>query len=162
LFRREGPERRFAYIAVEAGGQAVLAWSRRMKIDSRHAPIGDVRRGMKGRILEAVIVGSGKDGTPACATVPAKSGERWLGETVGTHFGDSALNSSARTNANGREELSALSPKFCTQKPLRFSCAGDIKQEAGRVRAVVCETTVRASMVDVWRARSEIRDDTRN
>jgi hypothetical protein len=72
--RREGPERRFVYIAV--GRQAVQRfspWSRRMKIDVHTIPKAMIDKAANGMILEAVINGTGKDGTPACATVPVKS-----------------------------------------------------------------------------------------
>ena len=71
--RREGPERRFVYIAVGRQAGQHSTWSRRMKIDVHTLPLAMFDEAVKGRILEAVIVGTGKDGTPACATVPAKS-----------------------------------------------------------------------------------------
>jgi len=69
--RAEGPERRFIYIAIgtQAGDKA-SPWSRRMKIDIHTIPRALLERAAKGGVLEAVIAGRGKDGTPACATVP--------------------------------------------------------------------------------------------
>ncbi len=69
--RREGPSRRFVYIRIgELAGDPVSPWSRRMKID-----VHDIDRELLGRaisekgVVETVIGGTGKDGTPACATV---------------------------------------------------------------------------------------------
>ncbi|ALH79257.1 MULTISPECIES: DUF5990 family protein [Sphingopyxis] len=71
LVRREGPERRFVYICVgQMAGDPSSPWSRRMKIDIHdieqrlldEAPVGSGR-------IEISIIGTGKDGTPACATV---------------------------------------------------------------------------------------------
>lgn len=69
--RREGPERRFVYIRVgQAAGDPESTWTRRMKIDIHDiepelldAAVNDARR------IEISIIGTGKDGTPACATV---------------------------------------------------------------------------------------------
>ena len=69
--RNEGPERRFVYIAVgQQAGDKTSAWSRRMKID-----IHDIEQTMLDRaaandqVIAITINGTGKDGTPACATV---------------------------------------------------------------------------------------------
>lgn len=68
--RREGPERRFVYIAIagqagqtDAVGQVI---NRRAKIDVHEIPADLLQ---PGAVLEAVLPGRGKDGTPACATV---------------------------------------------------------------------------------------------
>lgn len=69
--RPEGPVRRFVYIRIgQAAGDLASPWSRRMKID-----IHDIDQDMldiganSGAIIETTIIGTGKDGTPACATV---------------------------------------------------------------------------------------------
>ena len=75
--RREGPQRRFVYIRIgQMAGDPSSPWSRRMKID-----IHDIEQAMLdaaatdgGRIAISVD-GTGKDGTPACATV-AVTGRR--------------------------------------------------------------------------------------
>jgi len=68
--RSEGPERRFVYIAIgEQAGQKGSSWSRRMKIDIHTIPQTLLDKAAKGKTLEAVINGTGKDGTPACATI---------------------------------------------------------------------------------------------
>jgi hypothetical protein len=68
--RSEGPERRFVYIAVarQAGGHD-LAWSRRMKIDIHTIPQPLLDGAFAGKRLTGTLAGTGKDGTPACATV---------------------------------------------------------------------------------------------
>lgn len=73
--RNEGPERRFVYVGVgEHAGQKGTPWSRRMKIDIHTIPQAQLDKAAKGKTLEAVINGTGKDGTPACATVtPVKA-----------------------------------------------------------------------------------------
>ena len=68
--RAEGPERRFVYVAV--GGQAgdpASPWSRRMKIDIHDIPETLLDEAAGGGLLEATIVATAADGSPACATV---------------------------------------------------------------------------------------------
>lgn len=68
--RREGPLRRFVYIALgTSAGQASSELSRRAKIDIHDISPELVDEARKGRVLEAVLPSRGKDGTPACATV---------------------------------------------------------------------------------------------
>jgi hypothetical protein len=68
--RSEEPERRFVYIAIgEQAGQTNTCWNRRMKIDIHPIPQPLLDKAAKGKVLEAVINGTGKDGTPACATI---------------------------------------------------------------------------------------------
>jgi hypothetical protein len=69
--RREGPERRFVYVRIgQSAGDRASPWSRRMKID-----IHDLDRDLLDRamasdgVLQITVDGTGKDGTPACATV---------------------------------------------------------------------------------------------
>lgn len=69
--RREGPERRFIYIRVgQSAGDMLSPWSRRMKIDI-HDIEQDLldRAAASGSVIEISVNGTGKDGTPACATV---------------------------------------------------------------------------------------------
>jgi hypothetical protein len=72
--RSEGPERRFVYIGVgQHAGQKNSQWSRRMKIDIHTIPQALLDKAVNGKALEAIIHGTAKDGSPACATVvPAK------------------------------------------------------------------------------------------
>lgn len=69
--RREGPTRKFVYIRIgDLAGDPSSPWSRRMKID-----IDDIDTALLDRaaaseeVIELVVGGTGKDGTPACATV---------------------------------------------------------------------------------------------
>lgn len=69
--RREGPERRFVYIRIgQLAGDPSSPWSRRMKIDI-HDIADDLleRAAMSGAVIETTVDGTGKDGTPACATL---------------------------------------------------------------------------------------------
>ena len=69
--RREGPERRFVYVRVgQAAGDPSSPWTRRMKIDIHDIDqaLLDAAASGGGRI-EISVIGTGKDGTPACATV---------------------------------------------------------------------------------------------
>lgn len=71
--RREGPQRRFVYIRVgQSAGEWSSPWSRRMKIDIHDIEQTLLDRAAAGEGVVAIFVnGTGKDGTPACATVPA-------------------------------------------------------------------------------------------
>jgi hypothetical protein len=70
--RREGPQRRFVYIRVgQSAGEWSSPWSRRMKIDIHNIEQTLLDRAAAGEGVVAIFVnGTGKDGTPACATVP--------------------------------------------------------------------------------------------
>jgi hypothetical protein len=68
--RREGPERRFVYIRIgQSAGQHGSEWSRRMKIDIHDLGQELLDAAIAGGTLELTVNGTGKDGTPACATV---------------------------------------------------------------------------------------------
>ena len=68
--RREGPSRRFVYIAIgTSAGQHASEWSRRAKIDIHDIPADLLVQAGEGRLLEVVLPGRAKDGGPACATV---------------------------------------------------------------------------------------------
>ena len=69
--RREGPVRRFVYVRVGTlAGDHASEWSRRMKIDVHDTPQDLLDRAMAGEgVIELTVNGTGKDGTPACATV---------------------------------------------------------------------------------------------
>lgn len=71
--RREGPTRRFVYVAVgKPAGDAASCWERRMKIDIHTIAQPLIDQAVAGKVLEVVVAGAGKDGTPACATVTPK------------------------------------------------------------------------------------------
>jgi len=68
--RREGPERRFVYIRIgQMAGDPASPWSRRMKIDIHDLGQDLLDRAIAGGIIEIAVDGTGRDGTPACATV---------------------------------------------------------------------------------------------
>jgi hypothetical protein len=69
--RSEGPLRRFIYIRIgQPAGDPSSPWSRRMKIDIHDIDGGLLARAAdSGEVIETVVIGTGKDGTPACATV---------------------------------------------------------------------------------------------
>lgn len=69
--RREGPVRRFVYIRIgQLAGDPSSPWSRRMKIDIHDiAPELLDRAANRGAVIETTVIGTDKDGTPACATV---------------------------------------------------------------------------------------------
>jgi hypothetical protein len=69
--RREGAVRRFVYIRIgDLAGDPTSAWSRRMKIDIHDIDAGLLERAAEGAgIIETVVDGTGRDGTPACATL---------------------------------------------------------------------------------------------
>ena len=70
FLRREGPVRRFVYIAIgTSAGQHASEWSRRAKIDIHDIPADLLTQAREGRLLEVVLPGRAKDGGPACATV---------------------------------------------------------------------------------------------
>lgn len=73
--RREGPERRFVYIAI--GGQAgdhASPWSRRVKVDIHDLPATQLEKALAGAVLEGRLPGRAQDGGPACATLKPLAG----------------------------------------------------------------------------------------
>lgn len=68
--RREGKDRRFVYIRIgQLAGDHATALNRRAKIDIHDIAPALLDRARAGAVLEVVLPGRGKDGTPACATV---------------------------------------------------------------------------------------------
>jgi hypothetical protein len=69
--RREGPVRRFFYIRVgQSAGDPSSCWSRRMKIDIHDLGSDLLARAAEdGKTIEIIVDGTGRDGSPACATV---------------------------------------------------------------------------------------------
>jgi hypothetical protein len=70
---------RFIYVnSGTSAGQANSCWTRRAKIALKGIGWDLIDRALAapGRVLEARIAGRGRDGGPACATVPLL-GERW-------------------------------------------------------------------------------------
>ena len=61
---------RFVYIGIgQFAGQADTPFSRRLKIPLRGITADMIRRASGGAVLEARVPGTGRDGTPACASV---------------------------------------------------------------------------------------------
>lgn len=72
--RSEGPERRFVYIAVgKQAGDHASCWARRMKIDIHGIAQALLDAVPEAGHMEGVVSGTGKDGSPACATVAVKA-----------------------------------------------------------------------------------------
>lgn len=68
--RREGPARRFVYIAMGQGaGDHFTDISRRAKIDIQDIPANLLDEARLGAVLTVTLPGRAKDGGPACATV---------------------------------------------------------------------------------------------
>lgn len=68
--RREGPVRRFVYVRIgQSAGDHGSPWSRRMKIDIHDTGEALIEAARSGGVIEILVDGTGKDGTPACATV---------------------------------------------------------------------------------------------
>ena len=68
--RREGKDRRFVYIRIgQSAGDHASEWSRRAKIDIQDIAPDLLIMARDGVVLEVVLPGRGRDGTPACATV---------------------------------------------------------------------------------------------
>jgi hypothetical protein len=61
---------RFVYIDIGAcAGQAGTPWSRRLKVPLGGITAEMIRRAASDAVLEASVPGTGRDGTPACASV---------------------------------------------------------------------------------------------
>ena len=67
--RREGPLRRFIYIAIGTSAGQHGEWSRRAKIDVHDIPAALLAQARAGQTLEMILPGRARDGGPACATV---------------------------------------------------------------------------------------------
>lgn len=75
--RREGPVRRFVYIRIgKPAGDCFSPWARRAKIDIHDIPADLLVQARASRVLEIVLPGRGKDGSPTCATVRSTTGWR--------------------------------------------------------------------------------------
>ncbi|ALJ09299.1 DUF5990 family protein [Brevundimonas sp. DS20] len=67
--RREGPSRRFIYIAIGTSAGQHGEWIRRAKIDVHDIPAALLAQARAGQTLEVILPGRARDGGPACATV---------------------------------------------------------------------------------------------
>lgn len=70
------PAGRFVYInSGTLAGQADSCWTRRAKVPLTGITWALIKRARAaGSVLETEVAGTGRDGGPACATVPLKSG----------------------------------------------------------------------------------------
>ena len=70
-FVQGSPQERFVYIGIGTfAGQIDSPWSRRLKVPFRDITWDVVNQAVRGnKILEAHVRGTGKDGSPTCATV---------------------------------------------------------------------------------------------
>ena len=70
------PQERFVYLDIGTyAGQTDTPWSRRLKIPLRGITWDVVKQVSRGtNVLEASVPGTGKDGSPTCATVKPFSG----------------------------------------------------------------------------------------
>ncbi len=67
------PAGRFVYVRVgTAAGDPASPWSRRVKIPLKDLGWDQIATLKPGERLEARYAGTGRDGSPACATVPLK------------------------------------------------------------------------------------------
>lgn len=73
--------RRFVYFRVgTSAGQHDSPWTRRGKVWLEDLPVALAREAAaSGRRVEARFPGTGKDGSPSCATVRPVDGWRWAG-----------------------------------------------------------------------------------
>ncbi|MFN4040950.1 MAG: DUF5990 family protein [Brevundimonas sp.] len=68
--RREGRDRRFVYIRIgKSAGDHASEWARRAKVDIHDIPPDLLAQARDGAVLQIVLPGRGRDGTPTCATV---------------------------------------------------------------------------------------------
>ncbi|WP_404415339.1 DUF5990 family protein [Brevundimonas vesicularis] len=67
--RREGPTRRFVYLAIGTSAGQHSEWTRRAKIDVHDIPSALLAQARAGQTLEVILPGRARDGGPACATV---------------------------------------------------------------------------------------------
>jgi hypothetical protein len=78
-FAQGPPSRRFVYVnSGKRAGQADSCWDRRAKVQLGGVDASLIERAAAaaGAVIEAQIAGTGRDGGPACATVPLVSGWR--------------------------------------------------------------------------------------
>lgn len=68
--RREGSERRFVYVSIgRMAGDPGSPWTLGMKIDIHDIGQDLLDRASRGGVIMTTVCGTGKDGSPACATV---------------------------------------------------------------------------------------------
>ena len=77
-FAQGPPAKRFVYVnSGKQAGQADSCWDRRAKVPLDRVDASLIEQAAaSGAVIEAQIAGTGRDGGPACATVPLVSGWR--------------------------------------------------------------------------------------
>ncbi len=77
-FAQGPPAGRFVYVnSGKQAGQAESCWDRRAKVHLRDIPASLIEESAaSGAVIETQIAGTGRDGGPACATVPLIGGWR--------------------------------------------------------------------------------------
>ena len=77
-FAQGPPNGRFVYVnSGKQAGQAESCWDRRAKVHLRDIPAALIEQAAtSGGVIETQIAGTGRDGGPACATVPLIGGWR--------------------------------------------------------------------------------------
>ncbi|HEX6163101.1 MAG TPA: DUF5990 family protein [Vicinamibacterales bacterium] len=77
-FAQGPPAKRFVYVnSGKQAGQAESCWDRRAKVQLGSVDASLIEQATtSGAVIEAQIAGTGRDGGPACATVPLVSGWR--------------------------------------------------------------------------------------
>jgi hypothetical protein len=79
---------RFVYIDIGTyAGQTGTQWSRRLKVPLAGITADMIRRAARGGVIEASVAGTGRDGTPACASVKDFGGWKVKAERVRTPTG---------------------------------------------------------------------------
>lgn len=79
-FAQGPPAKRFVYVnSGKQAGQADWCWDRRAKVPLAGVDSSLIEQAAaSGGVIEAQIAGTGRDGGPACATVPLVSGWRFI------------------------------------------------------------------------------------
>lgn len=77
-FAQGPPTGRFVYVSSgKSAGQAESCWDRRAKVNLRDLTAALIKQAVaSGDVIETQIAGTGRDGGPACATVPLIGGWR--------------------------------------------------------------------------------------
>lgn len=77
-FAQGPPNARFVYVnSGKQAGQVETCWDRRAKVHLRDIPAAVIEQAARsGGVVETQIAGTGRDGGPACATVPLMGGWR--------------------------------------------------------------------------------------
>lgn len=79
---------RFVYLDIGTyAGQTGTPWGRRLKVPLAGITPEMIRRAVRGGVLEASVAGTGRDGTPACASIKDFAGWNVKAERGGAAAG---------------------------------------------------------------------------